>query len=46
MIGKAGSMINSIREEADLQGFFDHKIHFKLWVRVDSDWRRDEGADF
>jgi len=44
LIGKAGSMIKRIREEAeaDLAGIFDYRIVLRLRVRVDPDWRSDE----
>ena len=44
LIGKGGSMIRTIREEAEaeLEGIFDYKVNLRLQVRVDPDWRRDE----
>jgi GTP-binding protein Era len=44
LIGKGGSMIKRIREEAeiDLAEIFDYAITLKLSVRVDSDWKKDE----
>lgn len=44
LIGKGGSMIRTIREEAEaeLDGIFEYKVHLRLQVRVDPDWRRDE----
>jgi GTP-binding protein Era len=44
VIGKGGSMIKRIREEAeaDLAQVFDYPIRLKLSVRVDADWRRNE----
>jgi len=44
LIGKAGSMIQKIRQEseADLEDLFEYPIHLRLQVRVDPDWRRDE----
>ena len=44
LIGKAGSMIKRIREEAeaDLADIFDYRIDLRLRVRVDPDWRSDE----
>lgn len=44
LIGKAGSMIKRIREEAeaDLAGLFDYRVVLRLQVRVDPDWRKDE----
>jgi GTP-binding protein Era len=44
LIGKAGSMIRTIREEAeaDLAAIFDYAVHLRLSVRVDPDWRKDE----
>ncbi len=44
LIGKAGSMIRMIREEAeaDLNGIFDYAVHLRLSVRVDPNWRTDE----
>ena len=43
LIGKAGSMIRRIREEAeaDLAEIFDYAIRLKLQVRVDPDWKKD-----
>jgi GTPase len=44
LIGKGGSMIKRIREEAeaDLAEIFDYKIRLKLSVRVDSDWKKND----
>ena len=44
LIGKGGSMIRTIREEAEaeLEGIIDYKVNLRLQVRVDPDWRRDE----
>jgi GTP-binding protein Era len=44
LIGKAGSMIQKIRQEseAELEELFEYPIHLRLQVRVDPDWRRDE----
>ena len=44
LIGKGGSMIKRIREEAesDLAGIFDYPVRLKLSVRVDPSWTRDE----
>jgi len=44
LIGKGGSMIRRIREEAerDLADIFDYTVVLKLQVRVDPEWRRDE----
>lgn len=44
LIGKAGSMIKRIREEAeaDLGSIFDYPIRLRLRVRVDPDWRSDD----
>jgi GTPase len=44
LIGKGGSMIKRIREEAeaDLAGIFDYAIKLKLSVRVDSDWKKND----
>lgn len=44
LIGKGGSMIKRIREEAeaDLAGIFDYPIRLRLRVRVDPDWRSDD----
>ncbi|HET7838342.1 MAG TPA: GTPase Era [Rectinemataceae bacterium] len=44
LIGKGGSMIKRIREEAeaDLAGIFDYAVILKLSVRVDPDWKKDE----
>ncbi len=44
LIGKGGSMIKRIREEAesDLAGIFDYPVRLKLSVRVDPSWKRDE----
>lgn len=44
LIGKNGSMIRMIREdaEADLATIFDYAVNLRLSVRVDPDWRKDE----
>lgn len=44
IIGKGGSMIKRIREEAerDLAEIFDYPVRLRLQVRVDPDWKRDE----
>jgi GTPase len=44
LIGKGGSMIKRIREEAeaDLAGIFDYAIRLKLSVRVDPDWKKND----
>ncbi|MDP3180125.1 MAG: GTPase Era [Spirochaetaceae bacterium] len=44
LIGKGGSMIGRIREEAeaDLAGIFDYAVRLKLSVRVDNEWKKDE----
>jgi GTP-binding protein Era len=44
LIGKGGSMIRRLREEAeaDLAEIFDYAISLKLQVRVDPDWKKDE----
>jgi GTP-binding protein Era len=44
LIGKGGSMVKRIREEAeaDLADIFDYPVRLKLSVRVDADWRRNE----
>jgi GTP-binding protein Era len=44
LIGRGGSMIRRIREEAeaDLAEIFDYPIHLKLSVRVDPDWKHDD----
>ncbi len=44
LIGKGGSMIKRIREEAeaDLDELFDYAVHLRLQVRVDPDWKRDD----
>ncbi len=44
LIGKGGSMIRTIREEAeaDLAELFDYAVHLRLQVRVDPDWRHDD----
>ncbi len=44
VIGKGGSMIKAIREEAeaDLGEIFDYAIRLKLSVRVDPDWKTNE----
>lgn len=44
LIGKAGSMIRMIREEAEkeLGEIFDYPVHLRLQVRVDPDWRKDD----
>ena len=44
VIGKAGSMIKQIREEAeaDLSEIFDYPVRLRLQVRVDSSWKHDD----
>jgi GTP-binding protein Era len=44
LIGKGGSMIRTIREEAEaeLAEIFDYVVKLRLSVRVDPDWRHDE----
>jgi GTPase len=44
LIGKGGSMIKLIREEAeaDLAEIFDYAIRLKLSVRVDPDWKKND----
>jgi len=44
LIGKGGSMIKRIREEAekDLADIFDYPVRLKLSVRVDPDWKKDD----
>jgi GTPase len=44
LIGKGGSMIKRIREEAerDLADIFDYAVKLKLSVRVDPDWKKDD----
>jgi GTP-binding protein Era len=44
LIGKGGSMIRTIREEAEaeLAEIFDYAVRLRLSVRVDPDWRHDE----
>jgi GTPase len=44
LIGKGGSMIKRIREEAekDLADIFDYAIRLKLSVRVDPDWKKND----
>lgn len=44
VIGKAGSMIRMIREEAeaDLAELFDYTVKLRLQVRVDSSWKHDD----
>ena len=44
LIGRAGSMIKRIREEAeaDLDEIFEYPVRLRLQVRVDSDWKKDE----
>jgi len=44
LIGKGGSMIRRVREEAeaDLAEIFDYAITLKLSVRVEPDWKKDE----
>jgi GTPase len=44
LIGKGGSMIKRIREEAekDLADIFDYSVRLKLSVRVDPDWKKND----
>jgi len=44
VIGKGGSLIKKIREEAeaDLADIFDYTVKLRLQVRVDSSWKHDD----
>lgn len=44
LIGKGGSMIKRIREDAekDLADIFDYEVKLRLSVRVDPDWKKDD----
>jgi GTPase len=44
LIGKGGTMIKRLREEAeaDLAQIFDYPVKLKLSVRVDPDWKRND----
>lgn len=44
IIGRGGSMIKVIREEAeaDLKEIFDYEVKLRLQVRVDSTWKHNE----
>jgi GTP-binding protein Era len=44
VIGKGGSMIKMIREEAeaDLREIFEYEVKLRLQVRVDSTWKHNE----
>jgi GTP-binding protein Era len=44
IIGKGGSMIKQIREEAeaDLAELFDYTVKLRLQVRVDTTWKHDD----
>jgi GTP-binding protein Era len=44
LIGKGGSMIKRLREEAeaDLAGIFDYPVRLRLSVRVDPNWKHDD----
>jgi GTPase len=44
VIGKGGTMIKRIREEAeaDLNELFDYPVHLRLQVTVDSSWKHDD----
>jgi GTPase len=44
LIGKGGSMIKRIREEAetDLADIFDYEVRLKLSVRVDPNWKKND----
>jgi GTPase len=44
LIGKGGSMIKRLREEAeaDLADIFDYAVKLKLSVRVDPNWKHDD----
>jgi GTP-binding protein Era len=44
LIGKGGSMIKRIREEAerDLADIFDYQVKLKLSVRVDPNWKKND----
>ena len=44
LIGKGGSMIKRIREDAekDLADIFDYEVKLEVSVRVDPDWKKDD----
>lgn len=44
IIGRGGSLIGKIREEAEaeLATIFDYAVKLRLQVRVDQDWKKDE----
>lgn len=45
LIGKGGSKLKKVGTEArkDLETFFEKKIYLNLFVKVNKDWRNDEG---
>lgn len=45
LIGKGGSKLKKVGSEArrDLEAFFEKKIYLNLFVKVNKDWRNDEG---
>ncbi|MAC95165.1 MAG: GTPase Era [Flavobacteriales bacterium] len=45
LIGKGGSKLKKVGSEArkDLEVFFEKKIYLNLFVKVNKDWRNDEG---
>lgn len=45
LIGKGGSKLKKVGTEArrDLEAFFEKKIYLNLFVKVNKDWRNDEG---
>lgn len=45
LIGRGGSKLKKVGTEArkDLEAFFEKKIYLNLFVKVNKDWRNDEG---
>jgi GTP-binding protein Era len=45
LIGRGGSKLKKVGTEArkDLETFFEKKIYLNLFVKVNKDWRNDEG---
>lgn len=47
IIGKSGTMIKTLREEAaeSIQAFLQRPIQLSLWVKIDKNWKKDDSED-